>query len=197
MQPLMYVLLYHIWTIITGYPFIMEMSLHLGHPYLESINIRNPTDQNARNFLVKFLVNFQRKRVEISITCECNLKIVKICQKCANFWEWLKIVQFAKTLPSRICLGLDLNLAETLFFFRLSFTLSVSNIHNPDSTPRLPAPPYLTRTRTSRETQSLVRLDPRRFTSKAISKTTYLTKFYVGSHCRRNEPITHVYTIFD
>ena len=23
------------------------------------------------------------------------------------------------------------------------------------------------------------------------------TKFYTGSHCHRNEPITHVYTIFD
>ena len=33
----------------------------------------------------KFLVNFQRKRVERSIICECNLKIVKICQQCANF----------------------------------------------------------------------------------------------------------------
>ena len=62
----------------------MEMSSHLGHPYLESINIRYPTDQKARNFLVKCLVNFQRKRVEISIMGECNLKIVKICQKCAN-----------------------------------------------------------------------------------------------------------------
>ena len=37
------------------------------------------------HFLVTFLVNFQRKRVEISTMCECNLKIVKICQKCANF----------------------------------------------------------------------------------------------------------------
>ena len=100
MQPLMYVLLYHIWTIITGYPFIMEMSLHLGHPYLESVNIRNPTDQNARNFLVKFLVNFQRKRVEISIMCECNLKIVKICQKCANFWEWLTLRKAAQNRKS-------------------------------------------------------------------------------------------------
>ena len=62
----------------------MEMSSHLGHPYLESINIRYQTDQKARNFLVKCLVNFQRKRVEISIMGGCNLKIVKICQKCAN-----------------------------------------------------------------------------------------------------------------
>ena len=106
--------------------------------------------------------------------CECNLKIVKICQKCANFESGslskkplriekvAQIVQFAKTLPSRICLGLDVNLAETLLFFRLSFTLSVSNFHNPNSTPRLPAPPYLPRSRTSRETQ------PSRFSSKAI-----------------------------
>ena len=27
--------------------------------------------------------------------------------------------------------------------------------------------------------------------------TGYLTKFYTGSHCPRNEPITHLYTIFD
>ena len=66
-----------------------------------------------------------------------------------------------------MCLGLDLNLTETLFFFRLSFTLSVSNIHDPNSTPRLLAPPYL-RLRTSRKTQSLVSLDARRFSSKAI-----------------------------
>ena len=70
-------------------------------------------------------------------------------------------------VPSRICLGLELNLTETLFFFRLSFTLSASNIHNPNSTPRLPAPPYL-RTRTSRETQSLVSLDARRFSRKVV-----------------------------
>ena len=82
-------------------------------------------------------------------------------------WKWSQSAQVARQLPSRICLRLDLNLAETLFFFRLCFTLSVSNIHNPNSTPRLPAPPYL-RTRTSRETQSLVSLDTRRFSSEAI-----------------------------
>ena len=68
-------------------------------------------------------------------------------------------------IPNRS--GLELNLTETLFFFWLSFTLSVSNIHNPNYTPRLPAPPYL-RTRTSHETQSLVSLDARRFSSKAV-----------------------------
>ena len=100
-------------------PIVMEKYLH---PYLESINIRYPTEQNARNFLVKFLVNFQRKRVEISIMCECNLKIVKICQKCADFEsgslseKLLRIEKIAqnrqvsKKLPSRICLGLYLNL---------------------------------------------------------------------------------------
>ena len=41
------------------------------------------TDQNARYFVVKCLVNFQRKRVEICV--ECNFEIVKICQKCAIF----------------------------------------------------------------------------------------------------------------
>ena len=37
-------------------------------------------------------------------------------------WKWRQSVQVARQLPSRICLGLDLNLAETLFFFRLCFT---------------------------------------------------------------------------
>ena len=84
--PLMNVLLYHIWNIITGYPSIMEIESPgtSSHPYLQSINIWYPSDQNAINFLVKFLPNFQRKHVEISIIYECNLKIVKICQKCAN-----------------------------------------------------------------------------------------------------------------
>ena len=135
----------------------MEMQSHLGHPYLESINIRYLTDQNARHFLVKILVNFQRKRVEISTMCECNFKIVKICQNvltlrvayssksCSESKKQLKIVQVAKELPSRIYLGLDLNLAETLFFFRLFFTLSVSNIqfHTPNP---CPTPPPDTRT---------------------------------------------------
>ena len=44
-----------------------------------------PKQSNARNILVKFLENFQKKGVEISIIYECNFKIVKICQKCANF----------------------------------------------------------------------------------------------------------------
>ena len=48
-----------------------------------------------------------------------------------------------------------------------SVQAQVSNIHNPNSTPRRLAPPYLS-TRTSRETQSLVNLDARRFSSKAI-----------------------------
>ena len=128
---------------------------------------------------MKFLVNFKRKCVEISIIYECNLKIVKKCQECANFESGLlsekllriekvaQNVQVARKVPSRICQGLELNLTETLFFFRLSFTLSVSNIHNPNSRPRLPAPPYL-RTRTSYETQSLVSLDTRRFSSEVI-----------------------------
>ena len=30
-----------------------------------------------------------------------------------------------------------------------------------------------------------------------LKETGYLTKFYTRSHCHRNEPITHVYTIFD
>ena len=71
---------------------------------------------------------------------------------------------FSQVVLSRI---VDLNLAETLFFFLLSFTLSVSNIHNPNSPPRLPASPYLHKRR-SRETKSLVSLDARRFSSKAI-----------------------------
>ena len=31
----------------------------------------------------------------------------------------------------------------------------------------------------------------------SLNDTGYPTKFYTGSHCPRNEPITHVYTIFD
>ena len=96
-----------------------------------------------------------------------TLRVAYSPQSCSESKKWLKIVQVAKNVPSRICIGLELNLTETLFFFRLSFTFSVSNIHNPNSTPRLPAPPYL-RTRTSRETQSLVSLDSRRFSSKAF-----------------------------
>ena len=102
-----------------------------------------------------------------------NVILVEICQKCTNFEsdllseKLLKIVQVAEKVPSRICLGLELNLTETLFSFRLSFTLSVCNSHYPNSTPRLPAPSYLS-TRTSCETQSLVSLDARGFSSKAI-----------------------------
>ena len=82
----------------------MEMASHLGHPYLESINIRYLTDQNARNFLVKFLANFKRKCVEISIIYERNLKIVKICQKCANFENGLlceKLLRIEKVAQNR------------------------------------------------------------------------------------------------
>ena len=31
----------------------------------------------------------------------------------------------------------------------------------------------------------------------SLNDTEYLTKFYTGSHCPRNELFTHVYTIFD
>ena len=96
-----------------------------------------------------------------------TLRVAHSPKSCSESKKQLKIVQVAKKLPSRICLGLDLNLAETLFFFRLCFTISVSNIHNPNSTPRIPAPPYL-RTRTRRRTQSLITLDARRFSSEAI-----------------------------
>ena len=142
-------------------------------------------DQNARNFLVKFLADFQRKRVQISIIYQCNFKIVKICQKCAYFESGSlsekllrieksssKSYKLLKDLSSRICLGLDLNcLAETLFSFgcvlHLASVTSITPIQRPDSLPRLPAPPYL-HSRTSRETQSLVSLDARRFSSGAI-----------------------------
>ena len=30
-----------------------------------------------------------------------------------------------------------------------------------------------------------------------LNDTGYPTKFYTGSHCPRNEPITYLYTIFD
>ena len=71
---------------------------------MESINIWYPTDQHARNFLVKFLVNCKRKCVEISIIYECNLKIVKICQKCANFESGLlseKLLRIEKVAQNR------------------------------------------------------------------------------------------------
>ena len=82
----------------------MEIESHLGHPYLQSINIWYPTDQNARNFLVKFLANFKTKCVEISIIYECNFKIVKICQKCANFESGLlseKLLRIEKVAQNR------------------------------------------------------------------------------------------------
>ena len=50
-------------------------------------------------FLMKFLVNFQRKRVEIPIIYECNLKIVKICPTCADF-EWLTLRKAAQNRKS-------------------------------------------------------------------------------------------------
>ena len=31
----------------------------------------------------------------------------------------------------------------------------------------------------------------------SLNETGYLTKFDAGSHCPSNEPIAHVYTIFD
>ena len=96
-----------------------------------------------------------------------TLRVAHSPKAVQNREKYLKIVQVARKLLSRTFLGTDLNLAETLFFFRLCFTLSVSKIHNPNSTPRLPAPPYL-RTRTSRETQSLVSLDARICSSEAI-----------------------------
>ena len=85
MLPLMYVLLYHIWNIITGQD--THPLWKWGHIW--DIHIWNLSTYDTQpietHFLVTFLVNFQRKRVEISTMCECNLKIVKICQKCANF----------------------------------------------------------------------------------------------------------------
>ena len=98
---------FNVRTVVPYYPYYHRIPgsiMELGHPYLESINIRYLTDQNASNFLVKFLVNFQRKRVEISIMCECNLKIVKICQKCANFESGLlseKLLRIEKVAQNR------------------------------------------------------------------------------------------------
>ena len=104
MLPLMYVLLYHIWNVITAYPSIMEMASHLGHPYLESINIRYPTDQKGKKFASEIPCEFQKKMVEMSIIYECNFIIVKICQKCANFESGLlseKLLRIEKVAQNR------------------------------------------------------------------------------------------------
>ena len=53
---------------------------------------------------MKFLVNFKRKCVEISIIYECNLKIVKIYQECANFESGLlseKLLRIEKVAQNR------------------------------------------------------------------------------------------------
>ena len=44
-----------------------------------------PNRSKRKRFSSEILVNFQRKRVKISVTYERDLKIVKICQKYANF----------------------------------------------------------------------------------------------------------------
>ena len=147
----MNVLLYHIWNIITGYTSIMEIESPgtSSHPYLESINIRYPSNQNAINFLVKFLPNFQRKRVEISIIYECYLKIVKICQKCANLENGSlskKLLRIEKSRSKSYKL-----LKRSRFKFRWNFffsfgcvlhlasVTSITPIPHPDS---LPHPTY-------------------------------------------------------
>ena len=56
------------------------------------------------NFLVKSLANFKRKFVEISIIYEGNLKILKICQKFANFESGLlseKLLRIEKVAQNR------------------------------------------------------------------------------------------------
>ena len=44
-----------------------------------------PNRSKQKQFSSEISCEFLKKRVEISTMCECNLKIVKICQKCANF----------------------------------------------------------------------------------------------------------------
>ena len=44
-----------------------------------------PNRSKRKRFSSEILVNFQRKCVKISVTYERDLKIVKICQKYANF----------------------------------------------------------------------------------------------------------------
>ena len=112
-----------------------------------------------------------------------------LSEKLLRIEKAAQIVQVAKKLPSRIFLGLDLNLAEALSFFRLPFTLGVSNIH-PNSTPQFPSPPYLC-TYASRETQSLISLDARRFSSRVIQllspKTVNLLIILLDFLLLRNE----------
>ena len=74
MLPLMYVLLYNIWNIITGYAAIMKMASRLGHPYLESINMRYPTDQKGKKFLAKFLLNFKKNVLKYQLLMNVILK---------------------------------------------------------------------------------------------------------------------------
>ena len=82
--PLMYVLLCHIWDIITGYPSIMEMeSIWDIHAYLESMITKR---SNHKKFSSEISREFPKKKCwNWSIIYKCNLKIVKICQKGANF----------------------------------------------------------------------------------------------------------------
>ena len=46
-----------------------------------------PNRSKRKRFSCEIIVNFQRKRVKISVTYERDLKIVIICQKYANFYK--------------------------------------------------------------------------------------------------------------
>ena len=53
-----------------------------AYPYLESINTRDRSKRKRVSGEIR--ENFQRKRVKISITYECDFEIVKICRKYAK-----------------------------------------------------------------------------------------------------------------
>ena len=90
---------------------ILEMESNPAYPYLESINPRYPSKRMRVSSEVH--VNYQRKRVKISITSVCNFEIVRKCQKicfspksCSESKKFHKIVKVAQKLSSRVYLVL-------------------------------------------------------------------------------------------
>lgn len=93
----------------------MEIGSHPTYPYLESINTSYRSKR--KRVFNEILVNFERKRVKILITYECEFEIVKYAnnvlafrkdaspKSCPESKKLLKIVKLGQKLPSRICLG--------------------------------------------------------------------------------------------
>ena len=61
---------------------ILPQDTHSGNGVTSGIHVQNISKRNKVSS--EILLNFQRKRVKISITYECDFEIVKICQKYAN-----------------------------------------------------------------------------------------------------------------